>query len=129
MSTTLTNAGSLREGKYVVFDGQACIVRSIQISKPGKHGGTKCRIEVVSIKTGGKTIKIMPSGDNVEVPIIEKEVAQVMSVSGTTATVMDMKTYETFELEIPKELQGQVKEGIQIGYWLMLGEKVMKQVK
>ncbi|MDP4012537.1 MAG: translation initiation factor IF-5A [Candidatus Nanoarchaeia archaeon] len=129
MSTTLVEAGTLKPGKYVVFDDKACIVKSIQISKPGKHGGTKCRIEAVSIKDGQKTIKIIPSHDNVDVPMIEKETAQVVSVAGDKATVMDMKTYETFDLEIPEELKGQVKEGMQIMYWIMLDERIMKQTK
>ena len=42
---------------------------------------------------------------------------------------MDMKTYETFELPIPEELKKEIKEGSQVLYWTMMGQKVMKQVK
>ena len=71
----------------------------------------------------------MPGHDKVEVPIIEKKSAQVLSISGNTANVMDMETYETFEMDIPEDLQGQVKDGVEILYWLVLGARVMKQVK
>jgi len=39
---------------------------------------------------------------------IEKKTAQVLSIQGNTANVMDSETYETFDLEIPEELKGQV---------------------
>ena len=41
---------------------------------------------------------------------------------------MDLKTFETFDLEIPEELKGDVKEGVNIIYWIILNDKVMKQV-
>ena len=55
--TTLQMATEMRVGRYCIFDGKACIVKSIQTSKPGKHGHAKCRIEAVSIIDGSK-IKI-----------------------------------------------------------------------
>ncbi len=126
---TLANATSLKPGRYVIFDGKACVIRSVQISKPGKHGHAKCRVEAVTVIGDQKIIKVIPGHDNVEVPIIEKETAQILSIKGEVATVMDMKTYETFELPIPEELKKEIKEGSQVLYWTMMGQKVMKQVK
>lgn len=34
-------------------------------------------------------------------PIIEKRTAQVVSITGDNAQLMDMETYQTFELPIP----------------------------
>jgi len=128
-NTVQVDAGSLKPGRYVVFDGEACVVKSIQTSRPGKHGHAKCRIEAVTLKDSRKIIKVMPGHDKVASPIIDKKTAQILSVNGDTANVMDMETYETFDLKIPEELQGQVVEGAQVLYWVMLGEKIMKQVK
>ena len=74
-------------------------------------------------------MKVMPGHDKVQIPIIEKEVAQVLSVQETKANVMDTKTYETFDLDIPEEFKGQVKEGSNIVYWIMMGKKVLREVK
>ncbi len=120
---------SLKVGSYVIFDGHPCIVKSIQISKTGKHGHAKCRIEAVTIREGRKIIKVMPGHDKVNVPIVEKRSAQVLSVSGNTANVMDLENYETFDLEIPEDLKGKVVEGSQVIYWIVMGEKIMKQLK
>jgi len=76
-----------------------------------------------------KRVIVMPGHDNIDSPIIDKRTAQVLSISGDTANVMDAETYETFDLEIPGELKGQVTEGAQILYWVILSDKVMKQVK
>lgn len=123
------DAGSLKSGRYVLFDGIACVVKSVQVSKTGKHGHAKARIEAVGLIDGRKIIKVMPGHDSVDVPIIEKKIAQVLSIQGDKATVMDMENYETFEMAIPEDLKESVKEGSQVMYWTVLDDKIMKQVK
>ncbi len=71
----------------------------------------------------------MPAHDSVDVPIIEKLTAQVLSISGNMANVMDNVSYETFDLEIPEELKDKVVEGVQILYWQILDDKVMKDIR
>ena len=127
--TKQASAVNLKKGSYVIFDGIACIVRSNQISRPGKHGHAKCRIEAVGILAGQKKIVVIPGHDKVQVPIIQKENAQVLSVKGDTANVMDLKTYETFDIKIPEDLKGKVKDGDQVLYWIVLDDKIIKQVK
>ncbi len=129
MSTKQIDVRSLKVGSYIVVDGVACTIKSIQISSPGKHGHAKSRIEAVGIIDGQKKIFVAPSHDKMESPIIEKETAQVLSINSNKASVMDMKSFETFELEIPHELKDDVKEGINVLYWVILKDKVMKQVK
>lgn len=122
-------ASNLKVGSYVIFDGKACRVVDVQISKTGKHGHAKSRIVATSLTGGSKIIKVCPSHDKVEVPIIEKESAQVLSIHGDTATIMDNKSYETFDIIIPEEMKEEVKEGEQVIYWIILGEKVLRQSK
>jgi len=123
------NVGSLKVGNYIIFDDVACKISSIDISRTGKHGHAKARISAIGLITGKKIIKIYPTGDKVEVPIVEKENAQALSVQGDLVTVMDMKTYESFDLKIPEELKTEVEAGKQIVYWIILNEKVIMQVK
>lgn len=127
--TKLMQAGDLRVGGYVIFDNIACVVKDIQTSKTGKHGSSKCRIEAVGIINNQKKIHLSPSGDNVQVPIIEKKNGQVLSVHGDSATVMDNDTYETLDLKITEDFKGKVKEGVVVNYWIIMDEKVIIQVK
>ncbi|MEM2916250.1 MAG: translation initiation factor IF-5A [Candidatus Woesearchaeota archaeon] len=129
MSTKIVSAGSIKEGGYILIDGAACKVVSAETSKSGKHGHAKVRIVAIGLIDEKKREMVVPGHDNVEVPIIEKKSAQVLSVSGDRANVMDSETYETFDLAIPPELKESVVEGCQIIYWVILGQRVMKQLK
>ena len=125
----IVGVSTLKPGSYVILDGVACRVLSVQISRPGKHGHAKVRLEAMGLIDNKRRVVVMPGHDKVEVPIIEKRTAQVLSISGNMANVMDTETYETFDLEIPQELRESIVEGCRVLYWVILGNKVMKQVK
>ncbi|MEK6808414.1 MAG: translation initiation factor IF-5A, partial [Nanoarchaeota archaeon] len=129
MSTKIVGAGGIKEGDYIIIDGVACKVVDAQTSKSGKHGHAKIRITAVGFVDEKKRVIVLPAHDNVEVPIIEKKSAQVLSLKDDYANVMDSETYETFDLKIPAELKGEVVDGCSILYWVILSEKIMKQVK
>jgi translation initiation factor 5A len=122
-------AGSFQIGNYVVIDGAACTVTSIQISKPGKHGHSKVRMDAVGIIDGKKRQIVVPGHDELDVPVIEKKNAQVLSVTDDTANVMDSETYETFDLKIPEELKGQITPETIVLYWLILDDRILKSIK
>ncbi len=123
------SAGSMQKGNYVIIDGAACIVTDVKISRPGKHGHAKVNLTAVGMIDNKKRNIIVPGHDNLEVPVIEKKNANVLSVTGDTCNVMDMETYETFDLKIPEELKGEIKEGQVVVYWVILNDKVLKQIK
>ncbi len=129
MSTKPVSVSSLKKGSTVVIDGAACKVTDLQVSRPGKHGHAKVRMTAVGIVDDKKRVIIMPGHDHIDTPIIEKKTAQVLSVSGDTANIMDMESYETFDLKIPSELKGKCIEGSTALYWIILNEKVMKEIK
>ena len=129
MTTKMIAANNVQKGSFIILDGAACKVVDVEISKPGKHGHSKVRISAVGLVDDKKRIVVMPGHDNVEVPLIEKRTAQVLSVHGDMANVMDSETYETFDLKIPEEFKGQVVDGSSVLYWTILNEKVIKQVK
>lgn len=129
MAIKLTSAISLKKGNYCIIEGVACKVVDTQISRPGKHGHAKVRLVAVGLLDGKKRDLVMPGHDNIEVPVVEKKNAQILSVHGETANVMDTETYETFDLKIPEELKNEVAEGAIVLYWIILDDKVMKQVK
>ena len=127
--TKLEEVTSLKKGNYVVLDDAACVVTNTQVSRPGKHGHAKVRLEAVGMLDNKKRQVVMPGHDKVKVPIVEKLNAQVLSVSDDTANVMDLESYETFDIKIPEELEGKVKSGVTVLYWDILGDRVMKQIK
>lgn len=129
MATKTVGCNEIKVGSYIIIEGAACKIVNIDISRPGKHGHAKMRMEGMGVIDGKRRIIVMPAHDNIEVPIIEKRSAQVLSVHGSTANVMDAETYETFDLPIPEELIGGCVAGISVLYWKVLEDKVLKQVK
>ncbi len=129
MATKTVGGNELKVGSYILLEGAACKIVNIDISRPGKHGHAKLRIEGIGIIDGKRRIIVMPAHDNIEVPIIEKRTAQVLSVHGNTANIMDAETYETFDLQIPEELSGACVAGISVLYWKVMEERIMRQVK
>lgn len=123
------SAKELHEGKYLLIDDVPCRIVSIDKSKTGKHGSAKLRIVAVGIFDGQKKNLLTTADSDVEVPIINRKNAQVLSVSGNTAQVMDQSNYEVFEMEIPAELQGQVEAGKEVELMEAMGRRVMQRVR
>ncbi len=129
MSTKTVGGNDLKVGSYIIVEGAACKIGNIDISRPGKHGHAKMRIEGIGIIDNKRRIIVMPAHDNIEVPIIEKKTAQVLSVHDNIANVMDAETYETFDLTIPDELKDACVAGVSVLYWKVMEDKILKQVK
>jgi translation initiation factor 5A len=128
MVAKVIDATEMRVGTYLILDGIAHQVKKMDVSKTGKHGHAKVRFEAVSAFTGKKKVMVIPGHDKFEVPMIEKRPAQVLSVSGTTASIMDNENFENFDIEIPEELQGSVVDGVGVEYWDIEGSKLLKKV-
>ncbi|PIZ52203.1 translation initiation factor IF-5A, partial [Candidatus Woesearchaeota archaeon CG_4_10_14_0_2_um_filter_33_13] len=114
----LVSVGTLKKGDTIIIDGVACKVTDTATSRPGKHGHAKVNLMAVGMMDNKKRNIVLPGHDKVEAPIVEKKNAQVLSVSGTTANVMDAESFETFEMEIPEELINDVHEGVEVLYWV-----------
>jgi translation initiation factor 5A len=115
----------LKVGSFVLIDEIPCKVVSTVHSKPGKHGAPKIRLEATGLIDGRRRSIVSGADSRAEVPIIEKRNAQVISISGDKASVMDTESFETFEVDIAEEYKGKVQEGMTILYW-DVGIRLMK---
>lgn len=123
------SVGHMKKGSYIIIDDAACTVTDMSVSRPGKHGHAKVNLMAVGMIDGRKRNLVMPGHDNVEIPVIGKKNAQVLSVEENMANVMDSESFETFDLAIPEDLQGQVMEGVTVVYWEILADNIMKSIK
>ena len=124
----LIDATQAKPGTTIMVDAQPCTVRSNDISKTGKHGASKCRIEALEVFTGKKKVIAVPGHERFEVPMIEKKKAQVLSVSGDSASVMDLESYETLDVQIIEELKGKLAQENQVEYWDIEGKKMIMRI-
>ncbi len=126
MVLKIVNATEIKSGTNIIVDGISCTVRSIDISKTGKHGHAKCRIEAIGIINGQKKVFVVPGHERVEIPNVDKRKAQVLSI-GDNVSVMDLESFETLEIPCDPELKGQLEANSNVEYWDVEGEKIIKR--
>jgi translation initiation factor 5A len=117
MVLKVVDATELRVGTACLIEGDAYTVKKMDISKTGKHGHAKCRIEAASVTSGKKKVLVVPGHDKFEIPLIEKKKAQVLTISNGHANLMDSESFENIDLIIPEELVSEIKEGGEVEYW------------
>ncbi len=127
MAYKLINATEARSGTAIIIDGEPCIVKSIDISKTGKHGASKVRIEAIGVFDDKKRVIARPGHERFEVPMIDKRKAQVLSIGDKSVNVMDVESFETMDLPISEELISKAQEGAQVEYWEVDTRKIIKR--
>lgn len=128
MSWTQAEVRELKVGRYVNIDGEPCKITSISTSKPGKHGEAKSRIEAIGIFDGQKRSIVHPQKHKVQVPMIDKRSAQVISIEGDEVQLMDLETYETFHLPVPEEFRDSLEAGKEVLYLVAMGKMKITRV-
>jgi len=121
----------IKEGNFIVVEGEPSKVISITKSKPGKHGSAKARIVAVGLFDGVKRSIVRPVSDKIPVPIINKREGQVINVSGDSVEIMDTETYEILEVGMPEDenIRNKIEPGVNVEYWLMLGKPKIVSLK
>jgi translation initiation factor 5A len=123
MAWTQQEVRELKEGRYLLIDEEPCRIISIQTSKPGKHGEAKARIDAVGLFDGAKRSVVYPVKHKVQVPLIGKKQAQVLSLTESEVQLMDLEDYQTFSLPLDPELKGQVTPGSEVQYVDAMGKR------
>jgi translation initiation factor 5A len=126
MAHKIINATEVRNGTVIMLDGEPCTVKSFDVSKTGKHGHAKVRLEAVGITDGKKRVIAIPGHERFDVPLILKRKAQVLS-SGEKVSVMDLESFETIELDKPKDFEEEINPDEQVEYWDIEGIKIIKR--
>ena len=122
------SAKEIKVGRFIVIDGTPCKVVDIETSSPGKHGSAKMRITAIGIFDGQKKTLLKPSDGDAEVPVIKKKKVQVVSVTDSSAQLMDPETYEVFDLPVPEELKGKIESGMNAEVIEAMGKRAISRI-
>ena len=130
MALRLITGTGAKPGTTILWEGIPCVVKSNDISKTGKHGHAKCRMEVVGIFDGKKRIGVIPGDEKIEVPLIEKKRAQILSVNyeNNSVNIMDLESFETLDINYSEDLKDELAPEKQVEYWDVEGQKVVMRV-
>ena len=127
MVAKIINATEARVGTNIIHEGVFFTVKKIDISKTGKHGHAKARIEAANMFTGNKKIFVIPGHDKLEVPLVNKNKGQILSIAGDKASIMDLESFETIEVDVPEELKSELAENDNVEYWNIEGKLLVKR--
>lgn len=125
----MVNATELKSGSTAIIDDAPCTIRSVDISKTGKHGASKCRFEAIGIIDGKKRVTIAPGHEKISVPLIIKKKGQILTVNrdASTATLMDLESFESLELRVSDDAINDINENDQVEYWDVEGQFIVKR--
>ena len=122
---------TLKPGSYFMIEEEPCRVVSIEKSKPGKHGSAKANIVAVGLFDDRKRNVIMPADRQVDVPVIDKRSATVIADMGESLSMMDVESYETYEIPRPtdEEIASKIALNVEVEIWDVMGTKKVMRVK
>lgn len=131
MSYKISKVGDLREGSYAIVNDEPSEIVSIQKSKPGKHGSAKFRCVAVSLFDGRKQSFVSSTDQNIQVPIVDKRSGQVVSKGPGSVQLMDLETYEIFDVALPdkEEIANKLEAGKEVEYWNIMDRIKIQRVK
>jgi translation initiation factor 5A len=127
MVAKIIDATEARVGTNIILEGQPYTIKKIDISKTGKHGHAKARIEASHMITDAKKVFVVPGHERFEVPMVVKNKGQVLSI-GEKVSIMNLETFETIEMGCPEELKSQLQENSNVEYWNIEGTLVIKRM-
>ena len=96
---------------------------SIAVSKPGKHGAAKARLDVVGLFDGQKRSVVSPTSATIYAPIVERKTGQILTIAGNVVTFMDMKDFNNFELNVPDDIVATFQPAQEVPYIESLGKR------
>ncbi|MCA9485267.1 MAG: translation initiation factor IF-5A [Nanoarchaeota archaeon] len=129
MVLKIIEATQAKIGAMVLVEGEPFIVKSNDKSKTGKHGSAKCRIQATGVfDTNKKKVLAVPGHERFEVPNVEKRRVQILSFSENRANVMDLESYETYDVDVMPDLVSELVEEKQAEVWDIEGVKKLMRV-
>ncbi|MET1159853.1 MAG: translation initiation factor IF-5A [Thermoprotei archaeon] len=128
MSKTYATLGDLKPGNFIIIDNEPCKIVEMSKAKTGKHGSAKAHVVAIGLFSNSKKTLVAPVDQRVEIPIIEKRVGQIIADTGTAFQVMDLETYETFEIEkeyADEKIRDKLQPGVEVEYWVVMGKRLI----
>jgi translation initiation factor 5A len=129
MEKTNASIKELKPNGFVIVDDVPCRIEKVDVSKSGKHGAAKARVDVIGLMDNRRRSIVKPADETMDVPIVVKKKGQVLAIVGNKAKIMDLSDYSMLELDIPEERKEDVKQGEEIFYFEVCDIKTLKELK
>jgi len=126
MVLKIINATETRSGTNILIEDEPYTIKKVDISKTGKHGHAKARIEAIGIINEQKKVFVVPGHERFEVPLVDKRKGQVLSIVNKVS-IMDLESFETMDIDCPEKIKSELGENSNVEYWDIEGKKIIKR--
>lgn len=127
MVLKLINATEARVGTNILLDGEPHTIKKMDVSKTGKHGHSKVRMETRGIINGQKKVFVVPGHERLEIPMVDKRKGQVLSIAENVISIMDLESFETLDVKCPEDIKSTLQANDNVEYWDIEGAKIVKR--
>jgi translation initiation factor 5A len=128
MVLKIIEATQAKPGVIILVEGEPYKIISNDISKTGKHGHAKCRMQAGAIFSDKKKVITVPGHERFDVPNVEKRKVQILNVGEETVSVMDLENYETFDVPFDPSVKEQLAPEKQAELWDIEGKKSIMRI-
>ena len=129
MATETKKLGDLQQGSYIIYNGEPCMITKKSSPSSRKSSNGKEKVYLEGLFDGQKRTFVEDPDTEMEVPLIERGKAQILAIMGDSAQLMDLSTYEAFQLDIPLRFRGEIEEGEEVEYVQAMGRKKIERLK
>lgn len=127
MVAKIISATEVRVGTNILLEGDSYMVKKVDVSKTGKHGHSKVRVEATGIINNQKKVFVVPGDDRFEVPMVDKRRGQVLSLGDKSISIMDLESFETLDVDCPEEIKSELEVNSNVEYWDIEGARIVKR--
>jgi len=119
----MISTADFRNGLTIVVDGEPYTIIYFQHVKPGK-GGAFVRTKLRSVRTGNVFERTFRAGERMNPARVERRTVQFLYASGDDYHLMDMESFDEFNLSAEQmgEAVRYLKEGIELQLVIYEGE-------
>ncbi len=128
MVLKIIEATQAKPGSTILIDGDPYVVRSNDVSKTGKHGASKCRIEALGVFYDKKKIVAVPGSERFDVPNMDKKRVQILSLRDDKVSVMDLESYETIDIPYHESIKEKIIPEKNGEMWIVEEKKMLMKV-
>lgn len=120
-----------KKGSCILFNDKPYRVEDIKSVVVSKHSHSKTKVTLMNVfNREDRQTMTLPNSELVEeIPIIRKHGQYIARLGPGRGQVMDLRDYNLFEVEIPGEIDGKIKEGDEVTYIEFRGRSKILEIR
>ncbi len=104
----------LKKGKYIIHENEACVIKDVKTLTSKNNPVIKLELE--GLFSGKHYNSHILTGQNIQEANLTRKCGTIISKKNNKIEIMDIQTFETFDVNIDPELLEKAQEGDNVTY-------------